>query len=165
MNQPISGKQGHDKPESRLKYFAMIAWIALTFFFTALALIGLVVLAAGGSTSPYEKISTSTLLIVAAGGILLIEALTRFMDRPDDGAAEDAAPEHNSRQGRVPEKPRLRLKSTLLYVVLVVVILVGGIMLNRSLPVFTVSPWTSLIIAVVGWAGLKPLFLRKKKQA
>ncbi|MFB5269909.1 hypothetical protein ACE41H_24440 [Paenibacillus enshidis] len=163
MYQPNSGKQGQDKPESRLKYFAMIAWIALTFFFTAVALLGLVVLATGGSAAPYEKISSSTLLIVAAGAILLIEALTRFMGSPDDEAGQDTAPGDKNGQARAPEKPKLDLKSMLLYVVLVVVILVGGILLNRSLPVFTLSPWISLIIAVIGWAGLKPLFLRKKK--
>lgn len=163
MNQQTSGKQGQDKPESRLKYFTMIAWIALTFFFTAVALLGLVVLATGGSTAPYEKISISTLLIIAAGAILLIEALTRFMGSPDDGTGQDTAPGDKNGQARVPEKPKLDLKSMLLYVILVVVILVGGILLNRSLPVFTVSPWVSLIIAVIGWAGLKPLFLRKKK--
>ena len=163
MNQQTSGKQGQDKPESRLKYFTMITWIALTFFFTAVALLGLVVLATGGSTAPYEKISISTLLIIAAGAILLIEALTRFMGSPEEDASQTTAPGGKNGQARVPEKPKLDLKSMLLYVILVVVILVGGILLNRSLPVFTVSPWVSLIIAVIGWAGLKPLFLRKKK--
>lgn len=165
MKQPHFGKQGQDNTASRFQYWAMIAWIALTFFFTTVALFGLVMLAAGENPVPYEKISSSTLLIIAAGAILLIEALTRFIDSPEEDApnAPNRAPGRSSGQSPVPEKPRLDMKSLLLYVVLVVIIVVGGIWLNHSLPVFTVSPPVSLVIAAIGWIGLKPLFLRKKR--
>lgn len=140
---------------NKTKYYTLIAWIALSVFFMTQALIGLFVTFTGGNVAPFEKISLSTLIIIAAGAILLIEALMKFMDRPEEGEE----PQHD----HTPVKPRLDLKSIVLYVVLVVVILVTGLALRRLLPVFSISPWVNLILAAVGFIGLKPIFLRKKR--
>lgn len=126
----------------------------LVYVFLTQAIIGWFVTFTGGDIKPFEKISLSTLIIIAAGAILLVEALMNFMDRPEEGE-ETQQPDH------APVKPQMNLKSILMYVVLVVVILVAGLALRSVLPVFRISPWVNLILAAIGFIGLKPIFLRK----
>ncbi|WP_342416664.1 hypothetical protein NST83_04080 [Paenibacillus sp. FSL R10-2782] len=139
---------------NKVKNYTLIAWIALSMFFLTQAIIGWFVTFTGGDVAPFEKVNLSTLIIIAAGAILLVEALMNFMDRPEE--------EEEAQQDYTPVKPRIDLKSILLYVVLVVVILVAGLALRRVLPVFSISPWVNLILAAIGFIGLKPIFLRKK---
>lgn len=138
---------------NKAKYYTLIAWIALSMFFLTQAMIGGFVTFTGADITPFEKVNLSTLIIIAAGAILLVEALMNFMDRPGEG--EETQP------GHTPVKTRLNFKSILMYVVLVVVILVSGLALRSILPVFRISPWVNLILAAVGFIGLKPIFLRK----
>ncbi|WP_342428060.1 hypothetical protein [Paenibacillus sp. FSL L8-0158] len=141
---------------NKAKNYALITWIALSMFFLTQAIIGWFVTFTGGNLKPFEEISLSTLIIIAAGAILLVEALMNFMDRPEEGE-ETQHPDH------APVKPQMNLKSILMYVVLVVVILVAGLALRSVLPVFRISPWVYLILAAIGFIGLKPIFLRKKR--
>ncbi|ALP36078.1 hypothetical protein E4V51_03580 [Paenibacillus sp. 28ISP30-2] len=140
---------------NKAKNYTLIAWIALSMFFLTQAIIGWFVTFTGGDVAPFEKVNLSTLIIIAAGAILLVEALMNFMDRPEEG--------EEAQQDYTPVKPRIDLKSILLYVVLVVVILVAGLALRSALPVFSISPWVNLILAAIGFIGLKPIFLRKKR--
>ncbi|MGG1615643.1 hypothetical protein ACIFQM_03700 [Paenibacillus sp. NRS-1782] len=139
---------------NKSKNYTLIAWISLSMFFLTQAIIGWFVTFTGGDVAPFEKVNLSTLIIIAAGAILLVETLMNFMDRPEEG--------EEAQQDYTPVKPRIDLKSILLYVVLVVVILVAGLALRRVLPVFSISPWVNLILAAIGFIGLKPIFLRKK---
>ncbi|WP_025715548.1 hypothetical protein [Paenibacillus sp. 1-18] len=141
---------------NKAKYYTLIAWIALSMFFLTQAMIGGFITFTGGDITPFEKVNLSTLIIIAAGAILLVEALMNFMDRP----GED---EETQQSGHAPVKPQLNFKSILMYVVLVVVILVSGLALRSILPVFRITPWLNLILASIGFIGLKPLFLRKKR--
>ncbi|WP_149096226.1 hypothetical protein [Paenibacillus terrae] len=140
---------------NKAKNYTLIAWIALSMFFLTQAIIGWFVTFTGGDVAPFEKVNLSTLIIIAAGAILLVEALMNFMDRPEEG--------EEAQQDYTPVKPRIDLKSILLYVVLVVVILVAGLALRSALPVFSISPWVNLILAAIGFIGLKLIFLRKKR--
>ncbi|MCC3382281.1 hypothetical protein ACFQ5D_22035 [Paenibacillus farraposensis] len=141
---------------NKVKYYTFIAWIALSMFFLTQAMIGGFVSFTGGDITPFEKVNLSTLIIIAAGAILLVEALMNFMDRPREE-------EELQSPGQVPTKPQMSFKSILIYVVLVVAILVSGLALRSILPVFRISPWVHLIVAAVGFIGLKPIFLRKKR--
>jgi uncharacterized membrane protein YidH (DUF202 family) len=141
---------------NKAKNYTLIAWVALSMFFLTQAIIGWFVTFTGGDLKPFEEISLSTLIIIAAGAILLVEALMNFMDRPEEG-------EEIQHPNPVPVKPQMNLKSILMYVVLVVVILVAGLALRSVLPVFRISPWVNLILAAIGFIGLKPIFLRKKR--
>jgi uncharacterized membrane protein YidH (DUF202 family) len=141
---------------NKAKYYTFIAWIALSMFFLTQAMIGGFITFTGGDITPFEKVNLSTLIMIAAGAILLVEALMNFMERSGEDE-ETQQPDH------VPVKPQLNFKSILMYIVLVVVILVSGLALRSILPVFRISPWVNLILAAVGFIGLKPLFLRKKR--
>lgn len=140
---------------NKAKYYTLIAWVALSMFFLTQAMIGGFITFTGGDITPFEKVNLSTLIIITAGAILLVEALMNFMDRP----GED---EETQQPDYAPVKPQLNFKSILMYIVLVVVILVSGLALRSILPVFRISPWVSLVLAAVGFIGLKPLFLRKR---
>ncbi|WP_018885371.1 hypothetical protein [Paenibacillus massiliensis] len=152
-----------DQKQANKSYssYVLIAWIALTFFFTTIALVGLVVQSTGGNVEPYTKVGISTLVLIAGGAIVLIEALTKFMVRPeDDETDQDAA----DQRPHVPERASMNIRSILAYVVLVAVILIGGLLLRGSLPVFTISPWTSLIIGIVGWVVLIVIMWRRSQR-
>jgi uncharacterized membrane-anchored protein len=91
-----------------------------------------------------------SLIVAAVGGIALVEMLRRLAERPDDQGADKTA------------RPQVNLRGIAIYIVIVVLVLFVGYPLRDSLPVFTLAPWISLVIGIVGLATLRPLFGQKK---
>ncbi len=57
-------------------------------------------------------------------------------------------------------KTKIDLKAIGAYILVLVVIMGIGYSLRNILPVFTLSPWVSLIIFIIGLAGQKFIFMR-----
>ncbi|NUU74077.1 DUF1129 family protein [Paenibacillus xylanilyticus] len=132
------------------KWYVMIAWAAISFVMLIQGGAGLFIGWSGGDTEPFSHISLFSLIITAVGGIALVEMLRRLAERPDD-------------QGKdMTTKPQVNLRGIVIYIVIVVLVLFVGYPLRDSLPVFTLAPWVSLVIGIVGLALLRPLFGQKK---
>ncbi|CAM3014090.1 DUF1129 domain-containing protein [Paenibacillus sediminis] len=130
----------------KIKFYIMIPWVALTWVFLLLALTSFLSDWTGGP-SDIKNISLATLIIIGLGSILLVESLLRFLDKLGDGKV--------SVKG-------FNAKTIGIYLVIVVVILYVGFYLRTVLPVFTLTPLTSLILFIIGVLGQKFIFLRKK---
>jgi hypothetical protein len=133
------------------KWYAMIAWAALSFVMLIQGGVGLFVGWTGGDTEPFQHISLFSLIVAAIGGIALVEMLRRLAERPDDEGADKNT------------IPKVNLKGIIIYIVIVVLVLFVGYPLRDKLPVFTLAPWVSTVIGVVGLATLRPFFGEKKK--
>ena len=70
------------------KWYAMIAWAALSFVMLIQGCVGLFVGLTGGDTEPFQHISLFSLIVAAVGGIALVEMLRRLAERPDDEGAD-----------------------------------------------------------------------------
>ena len=132
---------------SQLQFSVMIPWVALTWFFFAQALIGFITLWTGGQVDKMSQVRISTLLLIAAGSYILIKLIMNLMNK------EAFQPEESKRT--------INIRNMGIYIVLVVVILIGGVWLGRALPVLVIPPWASLVIFIVGLVGTKLLFSRK----
>jgi hypothetical protein len=132
------------------KWYAMIAWAALSFVMLIQGCVGLFVGWTGGDTEPFQHISLFSLIVAAVGGIALVEMLRRLAERPDDEGADKNT------------VPKVNLKGIIIYIVIVVLVLFVGYPLRDKLPVFALAPWVSAVIGVVGLATLRPLFGQKK---
>lgn len=140
-----------------IQYYVMIPWIALSLFFFMEALVGFVAQLVGGSMDTFNRISLLSLIIIALGSILLIEAVTKLLNR--NGESEEQFDPHTNRK-RV-AKPSLNIRTILIYIIVVAVIMMIGYTLRNMLPVFTIQPWVSLAISIVGLLGWKFIFNRK----
>ncbi|WP_223068853.1 DUF1129 family protein [Paenibacillus caui] len=136
--------------KDKVKYYIMIPWVALTWVFFIYMIMGFLGKWFGGDLE-YMRIRTSTLLLIALGSILLIELLTRFMG-PDKKESDDE-----------PKPHRIDAKSLGISVAVTAAIVAVYLVLSRLLPSFTVSPWDSLILFVIGLAGQQLIFLRKPR--
>lgn len=132
------------------KWYAMIAWAALSFVMLIQGCAGLFVGWTGGDTEPFQHISLFSLIVAAVGGIALVEMLRRLAERPDDEGAD---------RNNV---PKLNIRGIVIYIVVVVLVLFVGYPLRDKLPVFALAPWVSAVIGIVGLATLRPLFGQKK---
>ncbi|WP_024633528.1 MULTISPECIES: DUF1129 family protein [unclassified Paenibacillus] len=139
-----------DQVKRAPKWYIMISWAALSFVMLIQGAVGLFVGWTGGDTEPFSHISLFSLIVAAVGGIALVEMLRRLAERPDDQGADKTA------------RPQVNLRGIAIYIVIVVLVLFVGYPLRDSLPVFTLAPWVSLVIGIVGLATLRPLFGRKK---
>ncbi|MHA0858032.1 DUF1129 family protein [Paenibacillus sp. CMAA1364] len=129
-------------------YYVMIAWVALSLFFFMEAIVGFTVLWMKGSVSSFNQISLLTIIVIAVGSILLIESVTNLLNKGGEDGEN--------------KKPTINLMTIGIYVVIMVVILMIGYMIRNLLPVFTIQPWVSLIIASIGLLGWFILFKRRK---
>lgn len=78
------------------KWYAMIAWAALSFVLLIQGCAGLFMGWTGGDTEPFQHISLFSLIVAAVGGIALVEMLRRLAERPDDeGADRNKVPKIN----------------------------------------------------------------------
>lgn len=136
--------------KDKVKYYAMIPWVALTWVFFIMMLTGFFSKWFGGDLT-YTRISTATLLLISLGSILLIELMTRFL-KPQ------------SKKGRPAEPAKVTTKEMGIYIGIMAAIVVIGVLLVIFLPAFVVSPWDSLVIFIVGLAGQKFYFLRKSNR-
>ncbi|WP_110934172.1 DUF1129 family protein [Paenibacillus bouchesdurhonensis] len=148
------------KPRSlqdKIKYYTMIPWVALTWVFFIYMLTGFFSKWFGGELE-YTQISTASLLLIAVLSILLIEGVTRFLGPGTKRRTEQEQQEHPDHQSA-----KFNPKMFGIYLGTTLAIAVVGLILTRLLPVFTVSPWDSLIIFVIGIIGQKLIFGRKSK--
>ena len=139
-----------DQVKRTPKWYFMISWAALSFVMLIQGAVGLFIGWTGGDTEPFSHISLFSLIVAAVGGIALVEMLRRLAERPDDQGADKTA------------RPQVNLRGIVIYIVIVVLVLFVGYPLRDSLPVFTLAPWISLVIGIVGLATLRPLFGQKK---
>ncbi|AIQ44996.1 hypothetical protein R70723_03080 [Paenibacillus sp. FSL R7-0273] len=142
----VMGSTPARKERSRLNYYSMIAWTALTLMFSVLAIGGLIMKWSGGSAELFSKVSVFTLIVVGLGSIVLIELLVRWMS----SLSENDAP-----------KPKtFDIKALGIYIAVAVVVIFAGVFLDNLFPVITVSPWVSLALGAAGGLGLKLIFFR-----
>lgn len=129
-------------------YYLMIAWTGLTILFLAEAVIGFGAQLAGHGGDQLNRISLLAVILVAAGSVALTEIIMNSLGKTADAG---------------PQKPGINLKAIGVYLVIMVVVMVAGFSLRGVLPVWTVPPWVSLILCVIGFLGLRFVFLRKTK--
>lgn len=147
--------------KDKIKYYTMIPWVALTWVFFIYMITGFFSKWFGGELE-YTLINSSSLLIIAALSIVLIELVTRSLGAgggkpaPAAGAKPPAA-----ENGPRPDPRRFNLRTFGMYIAVAVIVLAIGMLLNRIMPAFTVSPWDSLIIFLIGLAGQIFLFGRR----
>ncbi len=133
---------------SKPMYYLMIVWVALTWVFLLQALAGFLKINISG-TGVVGEISLSTLVLVAAGAIVLVELVTRVANQPVEKSELD--------------RPRMQInmRSVLTYVIILVVIIVVGNYLRHIMPVVIISPWLSLALCAIGVLGQKFIFMRR----
>ncbi|OAB36064.1 DUF1129 family protein [Paenibacillus glacialis] len=136
-----------------IQYYVMIPWIALTIFFFMESLVGFVAQWLGDSLDNFNRISLLSLIIIALGSVLLIEAVTKLLNRNTERAEEEKETRHT--------KPHLNLRMIVIYVVVTLIIMMIGYTFRNLLPVFTIQPWVSLLISVMGLLGWRLIFKRK----
>ncbi|GGA52134.1 DUF1129 family protein [Paenibacillus physcomitrellae] len=137
--------------KDKVKYYTMIPWLALTWVFFIYMVLGFFSKWSKGGQGEMT-INTTSLLLIAAGSILLVVMITRFLGSPDK--------EKNPGGQRT---LKADIKTFVLSIGAAVVIIAFYIMLRQMLPSFTVSPWTSLIIFAVGFVG-QFYFLRRPRR-
>jgi uncharacterized membrane-anchored protein len=135
------------QPErSKLNYYLMIAWAALTILFGVLAIAGLFMKWSSGSADMFGKVSVFTLVVVGLGSIVLMELLVKWMS----SLSENDAP-----------KPKtFDIKGLGIYIAVAVIVIFAGIFLDNLFPVITISPWVSLALCAAGGLGLKFIFFK-----
>lgn len=136
------------QPIEGARYYIMIAWTALTILFLVEAVIGLWAKFAGYDSSSLNQISLLAIILVAVGSIGLTELIMKPLAKLQDSDNK---------------KPGINLKAIGIYLIVMVIVMVIGYSLHNMLPVFTVSPWISLILCAVGILGLRFIFLRRSR--
>lgn len=136
------------KPVEGAAYYVMIAWTALTILFLVEAVIGFGAQLTGYSGSPLNRISLLAIILVAAGSIVIVEVLMKSLAKP---------------QQQENQKPGINLKAIGVYLIVMVVVMVIGFSLRNMLPVFTVPPGLSLVLCIIGFLGLRFIFLRRAR--
>ncbi|OAB44632.1 DUF1129 family protein [Paenibacillus antarcticus] len=139
------------------QYYVMIPWVALTMFFFMESLVGFVAQWLGGSMDTFNRISLLSLIVIAIGSILLVEAVTKLLNRTTEH--EDQV--RGQGNTKPMPKPNLNLRTIGIYVVVTLIIMMIGYTFRNLLPVFTIQPWVSLFIAVIGLIGWIFIFKRK----
>ncbi|OBZ07535.1 hypothetical protein A8L34_25715 [Bacillus sp. FJAT-27264] len=132
---------------SKLSYYLMIPWAALTCLFGVLGAFGLLFQWTTGSSGIFSQVSLFTLVAVGIGSIVVIELFMKWMAALSDSDT--------------PQTKGFDLKGLSIYITIAAVVIFVGTYLDTLLPVFSISPWISLIIFAVGAIGLKVLFLKK----
>ncbi|WP_046226143.1 DUF1129 family protein [Paenibacillus dauci] len=133
---------------SKPMYYLMIVWVALTWVFLLQALMGFFKINISGS-GVVGEISLSTLILVAAGAVVLVELVRRVADQPAEKSDLD--------------RPRMQIngRSVVSYLVIMIAIIVVGTYLRNVMPVLVISPWVSLILCIIGILGQKFIFMRR----
>lgn len=146
MRRPRTGQE-------KLHYYFLIAWSAVTWVFFIYMFRGYLSLWFEG-TAPRYEVSTTLLLLIAALAVASIELMTRFLGTDSRNSKEETT--------RVPSRRKLSLKSFGMYMVFVILVSAAGLILDRLLPAFSVTPLQSLITFTVGLVGQIVLFRSSK---
>lgn len=144
------------KPRStkdKIKYYTMIPWVALTWVFFIYMITGFFSKWFGGELE-YTLINSGSLLLIAALSVVLMELVTRYLGPGSRKSHEEP--------GDTPSR-KFDPKALGMYIAIAVGIAAVGLLLSRIMPSFTVSPWDSLIIFVIGVVGQKLIFGRRSK--
>jgi uncharacterized membrane-anchored protein len=136
------------QPVGGTTYYVMVAWTALTILFLIEAVIGFGAQLAGYNSSSLNRISLLAIILVVAGSIVLTEVIMKPLAKTQD--------QENKPSG-------INLKAIGIYLMIMVVVMVAGYSLRNMLPVFTISPSVSLILCVIGFLGLRFIFLHKSR--
>lgn len=142
------------KPRStqdKIKYYTMIPWVALTWVFFIYMITGFFSKWFGGELE-YTQISSASLLLIAGLSIVLVELVIRYL----------APGVNKGNRNAQPIQRKFDLKSFGIYIGIAVAIIAIGLLLGSIMPSFTVSPWDSLIIFVIGLIGQKYIYGRNK---
>ncbi|KGE19424.1 DUF1129 family protein [Paenibacillus wynnii] len=131
---------------SKLNYYLMIPWTALTLLFGVMAIVGLISEWTTGSAGMFGQISLFTLLSVGLGSIIFIEMIMKWMSSLSDTDA--------------PRVGKFNIKGFGVYIAIAVVVIYAGLYLSQLFPPFALSPWVSLILSIAGLLGLKFIFLK-----
>lgn len=142
----IMGSSPSRPERSKLNYYLMIAWTALTILFSVLAIAGLFMKWSSGSADMFGKVSVFTLILVGFGSIVLMELLVKWMSSLSENDA--------------PKAKTFDIKGLGIYIAVAVVVIFAGVFLDNLFPVITVSPWVSLILGLAGGLGLKFIFFK-----
>ncbi|MOA10310.1 hypothetical protein D3C78_1301940 [compost metagenome] len=149
------------KPRStqdKIMYYTMIPWIALTWVFFIYMITGFFSKWFGGELE-YTQISSASLLLIAALSIVLVELVIRYLG---PGSRRNTSAEEEQQQ-LLPRK--FDIKALGIYIGIAVAVVAVGLLLTQIMPSFTVSPWDSLIIFVIGILGQKFIFGRNKSKS
>lgn len=142
----IAGSAPARTERSKLNYYLMIPWAALTGLFGIYAIAGLFLLWSTETAGMFGQISIFTIVIAALGSIVLIELIMKWMS----SLSEDDAPQ--------PKK--FDIKGLGIYIAVAVISVFLGVFLDNLFPVISLSPWVSLVLAVAGGLGLKFIFFK-----
>ncbi|EGL15565.1 MULTISPECIES: DUF1129 family protein [unclassified Paenibacillus] len=126
----------------RFRMVVMIPWITLTWMFLAYAVTGFLTIMAGAGIGRMNEVSPTFLFIAAVDSILVVKVILALMNKTAFNGSER----------------KFRLLFLLLYIVSIGAVTAAGMLLKPYLPVFTVSPWISLLIFAGGYAGQKVMF-------
>jgi uncharacterized membrane-anchored protein len=132
---------------SKWNYYLMIPCAALTCLFGILAIGGLLLQWTTGSPGVFGEISLFSIIAVGVGSIILIELMMKWMS----SLSENDAPKFKT----------FDIKGLGIYIGIAVIAIFLGMFLDRLFPVVTISPWLSLILALIGGIGLKFIFFKK----
>ncbi|MWV47072.1 DUF1129 family protein [Paenibacillus sp. HJL G12] len=136
------------KPVEGAAYYIMIAWTALTILFLIETVVGFGSQLAGYSGSSLNRVSLLAIILVAVGSIVIMEVLIKSLSKPQ---------ENENR------KPGINLKAIGIYLIIAVVVMAIGFSLRNMLPVFTIPPVLSLVFCIIGFLGIRFIFLRKSR--
>lgn len=142
------------KPRStqdKIKYYTMIPWVALTWVFFIYMITGFFSKWFGGELE-YTQISSASLLLIAGLSIVLVELVIRYL----------APGVNKGNRNAQPVQRKFDLKSLGTYIGIAVAVIAIGLLLGSIMPSFTVSPWDSLIIFIIGLIGQKFIYGRNK---
>lgn len=136
------------RPErSRLNYYLMIPWTALTCLFGVMALFGLILQWSTGSPGIFGEISLFTILLIGFGSIAVIELIMKWMSSLSDNDS--------------PAMGKFNVKALAIYIAAAVVVVYAGMYLGQLFPIIPLSPWVSLIVFITGLLGLKLIFMKR----
>jgi hypothetical protein len=143
--------------KEKIKYYIMIPWAAVTWVFFIFMITGFFSKWFGGELAN-TTISSGMLLLIAGLSIVLIESITRFLGPGKDTDYDTAAKETPD---RMPPRKFFDLRAFGMYIVVALAVVAVGMVLNSLMPSFTVTPWESLIIFVIGLLGQIFIFGRR----
>jgi len=145
--------------KEKIKYYIMIPWATITWVFFIFMITGFFGKWFGGELAN-TTINSGILLLIAGLAIVLIEFITRFFG---PGQEDDSV--KRAEQTPDPMRPRklFDVRAFGIYIIIALAIIAAGLLLNRIMPSFTVTPWHSLIVFIIGLLGQIFIFGRRSK--